>query len=124
MSSDDEDSGNDEPPFPPIRNAPGNDNLAGGNNANDLNNRPRLFEEEEDEGEEDVEIEMLEGDRAELVAVNRRIDFPVERPPPNPPRNLVQYLDLLTNSRLTDKPTPTIDALPTEGELCLTIRLF
>ena len=113
--SDDEDSGNDEPPY----------NAAGVNpshsNAN-VNVAAAVAQDdnmEEDDDEEEVEEDEDDPEDVEdmPVAVQRPPAFnelPLVRPRPNPPRNVLQYLDLLSIPRQNDRNDPRIDALATE----------
>lgn len=84
--------------------------------------------EEEDEVEvedddDEVPEDMIEANAAiapEAVAAERRAvgdQLPLVRPRVNAPRNLLQYLDLLSIPRQSDRNDPRIEALATEGEI-------
>lgn len=119
--SSDEDSGNDEPPYNAAgvnashsnANVPANMNVgrAGGGPEEDEN----MEEDEDDIPEDIIEANVMAQDVDEVQgAVD---ELPLVRPRPNPPRNVLQYLDLLSIPRQNDRiDDPRIEALATEGE--------
>lgn len=84
-----------------------------------------MEEEDEVEVEDDDEVpeDMIEANAAiapEAAAAERRAigdQLPLVRPRVNAPRNLLQYLDLLSIPRQSDRNDPRIEALATEGEI-------
>lgn len=131
--SDDEDSGNDEPPYnaagvnPSHSNAnvPANLNAAGleavdrdeNMDADVVLDDVAAIEDDDEVPEDMIEANVAPepGARA-AVAAN---ELPMVRPRPSPPRNVLQYLDLLSVPRLNDKNDPRIEALATEVLLCI-----
>lgn len=85
MLSDDEDSGNDDPPY------------------NDRQER---------EEQEELELEVPDVSENEEQEEN---EFQFARPAPAPPRNINQYIDLLTKPYENNKTENNIGALPVEG---------
>lgn len=104
----DEDSGNenDEPPYNNV-NVP----VAVEDVADPVDDNNMDEEEDEDELPENAIEEMA----AEAPALANAL--PLARA--NPPRDLLQYLDLLSVPRENDKNDPRIEDLPTEVLLCI-----
>lgn len=81
------------------------------------------MEEDVDEADDDDDIpvdnEALRMGQevvvAAAVAVRAADRLPLVRPRPNPPRNVLQYLDLLSIPRQNNRNDPRIEALATEG---------
>lgn len=122
-SSDDEDSGNDEPPYnaaggPSNANVQVSRDLQVGQGVPHQENMEDVDEEEDDEVPEDIiEANVREGGEEEEGAMRAVDELPLVRPRPNPPRNVLQYLDLLSVPRQNDRiDDPRIEALATEGE--------
>lgn len=87
MVSDDEDSGNDEPPYA---------------------DKERIEQEEQE-----LELEVPD------VSENEQDDeFELNRPAPLAPRNINQYIDLLSEPYENNKTDNNIGELPVEGECC------
>lgn len=97
--SDDEDSGNDEPPY----------NVQDKNRLENAAARPERNRENNIENEEDEDDGNDEGEEDE--------EYMYEvRPRPAQPRNLNQYIDLLSQPRENDVSQETISSLPVEGK--------
>lgn len=94
MLSDDEDSGNDDPPY------------------NDRQER---------EEQEELELEVPDVSENEEQEEN---EFQFARPAPAPPRNINQYIDLLTKPYENNKTENNIGALPVEGRQIYKIFLY
>lgn len=115
--SDDEDSGNDEPPY----NAAGvnpshsNANVAENLRAAEDENMEEDVDDEDDVPEDIIEANVMAQDLPGPAA-RAENELPLVRPRPNPPRNVLQYLDLLSIPRQSNKNDPRIEALATEGE--------
>lgn len=124
--SDDEDSGNDEPPYNATGVQPSHSNA---NLPQNLGRAVQRGDEnmEEDEGDDDVdEDDEVPDDVMEANVRDQDVppvraaanELPLVRPRPNPPRNVLQYLDLLSIPRQSgrnDDPR-SIEALATEGK--------
>ncbi|XP_059614415.1 uncharacterized protein LOC132260371 [Phlebotomus argentipes] len=93
--SDDEDSGNDEPP--------------------QNSTHSERVEEEEEEEDDDPEVgdEDVGDEETEEVEMNA-VEIAFERPKPTPPRNLNQYLELLSAPRVADRNSSRIEIFPVE----------
>lgn len=88
--SDDEDSGNDEPPY----------------------NAAEKERQEREEQELELEVQVDANSENE----QEENEFELIRPPPAPLRNINQYIDLLSKPYENNKTENNIGALPVEGK--------
>lgn len=115
---DDEDSGNDEPPYNPAAVAV----AAPAVQEEEDENMEEGDEVQDDEDVDEVPEDMIdaaiapEAAAAAAAAIGNQVQLPLVRPRANAPRNLLQYLDLLSIPRQNnDRNDPRIEALATEG---------
>lgn len=73
-------------------------------------------DEDVDEVPEDMIDAAIAPEAAAAAAIGNQVQLPLVRPRANAPRNLLQYLDLLSIPRQNnDRNDPRIEALATEG---------
>lgn len=108
MSDDDEDSGNDEPPY----NAAASSSANVAENLNNNHNRGVGARVEAVAAIEDLEVDDDDEIPEDVIEANVMAmeedprppnELPLVRPRPNPPRNMLQYLDLLSIPRQSDR---------------------
>lgn len=112
-SDDDEDSGNDEPPYNAAAANAGHNHNAHAPAQAVGDEDENMGDVDEDEVPEDIiEANVMAQDDADVV-----VPLPIARPRPIAPRNALHYVGLLSNPRPNDRNNaPQIDALATESE--------
>lgn len=109
IPEDDEDSGNDEPPYAAgVNPSHSNANVANAGLGEAVGADENMEEDDEDDNE--VPEDMIEIE-ANVPVPN---ELPLVRPRPSPPRNMLQYLDLLSTPRVNDRNDPILFGLCTE----------